>query len=206
MDDHPRPTSLSTLLGFLAFLVILALLATSIFSFGATRSPQDYAEATLMIPATQTALPFKATEMAEDNRHQAKLNAITEAGSEAIWLTGKCGMGLLVVLALFWAIAGSFKAGSEAVHSAKQAALPASLDLGDGYRLLNDGASLHILDVRTGRTWLATEDVPALDARSELEKAHILTDGMVAVAKATGKTTPADWMGSLWLGEGKQGE
>lgn len=205
MDEQPRPTSLITLLGFLAFLVVLALLATSVFTFGATRSPQDYAEATLMIPATQTALPFAATQMAEDNRHQAEVNAMTEAGGDALLLAVKCGMGLMVVLVIFWTIAGSARAGSVAVQSAKQALLPASLDLGDGYRLLNDGAQLHILDVRTGRTWLATTDVPALDARTELEKAQILADSMVAIAKATGKATPADWMAGMWL-EGGPGE
>lgn len=203
MDEQPRPTSLLTLLGFLAFLVILAMLAVSVFTVGTTRSPQAYAEATLMIPATQTALPFAATQMAEDNRHQAEVNAMTEASGNALVLAVKCGLGLLVILGLFWAIAGSLKAGSVAVHAGKQAALPASMDLGDGYRMLNDGVQLHILDVRTGRTWLATEDVPALDARTELEKARLLADGMVEIAKATGK--PADWMAGMWL-EGGQGE
>jgi hypothetical protein len=206
MNEEPRPTPLLTLLGFLAFLVILALLAASVFTFGATRSPQDYAEATLMIPATQTALPFAATQRAEDNRHQAEVNAMTEAGGDALLLAGKCGLGLLVFLGVFWSIAGSFKAGSVAVHAGKQAALPASMDLGDGYRLLHDGTNLHILDVRTGRAWLATtEDVPALEARTELEKAQILADSMVAIAKATGQATPADWMAGMWL-EGGPGE
>lgn len=205
MDENSRPTSLLSLLGFLAFLVILALLAVTVFSFGETRSPQAYAEATLMIPATQTALPFAATQMAEANRHQAEVNAMTETSGDAFVIAVKCGLGLLVILGLAWAIAGSLKAGSVAVHAGKQAALPASMDLGDGYRMLNDGTQLHILDVRTGRTWLATEDVPALEARTELEKARLLADGMVEIAKSTGKATPADWMARLWL-EGGPGE
>ncbi len=204
MEEPPRPTSLMTLLGFLTFLVLLALLAAGVFSFGATRSPQDYAEATLMIPATQTALPFAVTQMAEANRHQTEVNALTEAGGNALVLAGKCGLGLAVFLGVFWSIAGSLKAGSVAVHAAKQAALPASLDLGDGYRLLNDGEQLHILDVRTGRSWLATaEAIPALDARTELEKAQILADSMVEIAKATGKASPADWMAGIWLDGGQ---
>ncbi len=197
MEENRTSPSL-VLFGFLLFVTVLCLLAASIFSLGSTRSPQDYAEATMMVPATQTALPFAATQMAETNRHQQEINEVTEAGGDALLRAGKVGLGALVIVAVFWAIAGSFRAGTDAVQSVKQMALPASVNLGDGYRMLNDGVQLRILDVRTGASWPLTENMPALPERTGLSKADVLAQAMVDIAKTTGKAEPGDWLGSLW--------
>ncbi len=75
MDEKRTASPFITLI---LVLTVLCILATSLFTFGVTRTPQDYAEATMIAAATATALPFKATEMAEGLRHQQTVNATQE--------------------------------------------------------------------------------------------------------------------------------
>jgi len=170
-----------------------------------TTLPGVYAEATLAIQATQTALPFQATQMAEDNRHTTESNANTEAWQVLLLTGGKVILGGGIILAVFWTIAGSFQAGASALQAAKQAELPGTVDLGDGYRMLNDGEQLRILDVHTGASWPLGQDRPALPERAAFARAQLMTEAMVEIARTTGESAPADWLGGI-LQLGGQGE
>lgn len=198
MDEKRNASPFIT---FVLVLTVLCVLATSVFTFGITRTPQDYAEATMIAAATATALPFKATEMAEGLRHQQTVNASQEQAYgtllQGLTVFAKVMLGAGGILAVMWVIAGSFKAGSVSVQAAKQAALPGFVDLGDGYRLLNDGEQVRLLDVRTGRSHPLVENGEILPLRAEIAKAEILARALVEIAEKTNSSKPADWLGPV---------
>jgi hypothetical protein len=211
MDDRRAPELSGTffpIVGFVLILAVLCVLGTEIFTFGTTHSPKAYAEATMISAATATALPFKATEMAEDLRFQQTLNATTEQAYEetvtGMVTTAKVFLGAVGILAVVWTLAASFKAGAVAVQSAKQAALPGWVDLDDGYRLLSDGAQVRLLDVRTGVSHPLAENGHVLPERAEIAKTEILAQAMVDIAEKTKNAAPADWLGpAIFEGEAR---
>ncbi len=162
-----------------------------------TTLPGVYAEATLVIQATQTALPFQATQMAEDNRHAQAANAATESVWAGLLTAGKVFLGGAIILGVCWTIAGTFQAGAAAIHAAKRAELPAAQDIGEGFRMVHDGEQLRILDMRTGASWPLAQDMPALPARLELSRTAALAEAMVDIARITGEGAPADWLGGI---------
>jgi len=197
---NKSPLTLGILVAFLLVLFSMCALATGLFTFGVSRSPRSYAQATMMIEATAVALPFQVTALAEENRHQVEMAAINEAAYTETMATlttvVQIGLGALGILLVMGTVAGSFRAGATAMQAAKTSALPGWIDLGEGYRLLDDGGQPRLLDTRTGVTHLLSQDGRYLPARAHLTQTELLAHALQEVSSSRQGTQATEWLGS----------
>lgn len=191
------------LLGMIAALVTIMVLAAGLLALAATRTPQDYAEAEMVAQATAQALPLLAAQMAEQNRHQAEQNrqaeatlaAAHQAGQALILVAQGAGAALLAALAL----AGVAVAGRVIVTQVRLVrSLPVTQVIGDGYILIGRDKPAGLLDAQTGAARSTLENGLAVPERHDLSRVRLLAEAATAMAR-TGRPEPADWVGAALM-------